>query len=216
VRLDLTEPLCFALVMAGLHAHRRERVGWAAVWLALAILTKETALLFLVALLATAALNRRWRTVGVLSLALVPFVVLQVLLVRWFGEVGLGNGGYMATPLEWIPYRGLWRVAAVSVPAFVLLLVIFGPLVVLPSVWGVLTALRHIWARDFAPAALVLGANAGFIALTPFATFREPLGLIRLATGLVLATVLYGAHTGSRRVRSYAFLWLAALVLVRE
>ena len=64
---------------------------------------------------------------------------------------------------------------------------------------------------------LVLGANAAFIAVTPHATFREPLGLIRLATGLVLATVLYGAQSESRRVLNYALLWLAALALaVRE
>ncbi len=217
VRLDLTEPLCFALVMAALHAQRQERMGLAALALALAILSKEIALLFLIALAASAALNQRWRDLWVLSLAAVPFLVLQLLLVRWFGAPGLVTGGYLATPLEWIPYNGLWRVAAVSVPAFLLLLFIFGPMVMLPSVWGILTALRRLWARDFAPAVLVLGANAGFIALTPFATFREPLGLIRLATGLVLATVLYAAHTGSRRVLNYSFLWLAALALaVRE
>jgi hypothetical protein len=63
----------------------------------------------------------------------------------------------------------------------------------------------------------VLASNAAFIALTPFSTFREPLGLIRLATGLVLATVLYAAQTDSRRVLNYSLLWLAALALaVRE
>ncbi len=217
VRLDLSEPLCFALVMAALLTHHARRLWWTAALLALALLAKETALLFLIALLASAAVNRHWRTLTILSLAALPFAALQLLLLRWFGAFGLATGGFMATPLEIIPYNGLWRIASVSVPAFILLLVIFGPMVVLPSVWGVLTAVRRLLARDFAPTALVLGANAGFIALTPFSTFREPLGLIRLATGLVLATVLYAAQTRNRRALNYGFLWLAALALaVRE
>jgi hypothetical protein len=203
--------------MAALLAHRAGRMGWAAGALALAILAKETALLFLVALVASAALNRRWQAACVLSLAVAPFAVLQWLLIQWFGEVGLATGGYMATPLEVIPYNGLWRVATVSVPAFALLFVIFGPMVVLPSAWGIATALRRLWVRDFAPVVLVLGANAAFIALTPFSTFREPLGILRLATGLVLATVLYAAQARSTRVLNYAYVWIAALALaVRE
>ena len=213
VRLDLSEPLCFVLVMAALLAHRAGRFWVAAGTLALALLAKETALLFFIGLIASAVLNRQWRTAGILSQAAVPFAILQVLLVQWFGEVGLATGGFMATPLELIPYNGLWRIAAISVPAFVLLFVIFGPMVVLPSVWGIITSLRRLWVRDFAPLALVLGANAAFIALTPFSTFREPLGILRLATGLVLATVLYAAQTRSRRVLNYAFLWLSALAL---
>jgi hypothetical protein len=213
VRLDLSEPLCFALVMAGLLAVRGERFGMAAVLMALAVVTKETALLFVIPLLAWAALNQKWRALTLFGLALVPFAVLQGLLLRWFGALGLATGGYLATPLEIIPYNGLWRIAAVSVPAFVLLLVIFGPMVVVPSVWGIITTLRRVWARDYTPIVLVLGANAAFIAVTPHATFREPLGLIRLATGLVLATVLYGAQAGSRRVLNYSLLWLAALAL---
>jgi hypothetical protein len=217
VRLDLSEPLCFLLIMLALHAHRRERLWQAAGWLALALLAKETALLFLIALLAWAALHRRWHALATLSLAAAPFGVLQALLMRWFGASGLATGGYLATPLEPIPYMGLWRVATISLPAFLLLLAIFGPMIVLPSAWGIQTVLRRVWARDFTPLVLALGANAGFLALTPFSTFREPLGLIRLASGLVLATVLYGAQTRSRRVLNYSLLWLAALALaVRE
>jgi hypothetical protein len=213
VRLDLSEPLCFALVMAGLLAAQRGRVGLAALCMSLALLAKETALLFLVTLLAWAALGRRWRALARLSLALLPFAALQVLLVRWFGALGLATGGFMATPLEVIPYNGLWRVAAVSLPAFALLLAVFGPMVVVPSLWGVVAAARRLAARDWSPAVLSLGTNAAFLAVTPFSTFREPLGLIRLATGLVLATVIYGAHVRSRRVLNYSLLWLAALAL---
>ena len=101
-----------------------------------------------------------------------------------------------------------------SGPAFVLLLVLFGPMVVAPSVWGSLAALRQVLRGAATPAALVLWANAAFMALTPFSTFREPLALVRLATGMVIATVLFGAETRSRRVLTYALLWLAALALV--
>src|SRR5690606_22203202 len=94
VRLDLSEPLCLALVMGGLWALRRERAGAAALLLAQALLAKETALLFVLALLAWAALNRRWRHLALLAAALVPFAVLQALLWVWFGQVGLTTGGY--------------------------------------------------------------------------------------------------------------------------
>ena len=64
------------------------------------------------------------------------------------------------------------------------------------------------------PAVLALGANAVLIAVLPFSTFREPLALVRLATGLVLSTVLFGAHVHSRRVLNYSLFWMAALVLL--
>ena len=48
-------------------------------------------------------------------------------------------------------------------------------------------------------------------------TFREPLGIIRLATGLVLATILYAGQVRSRRGLLLALLWLSSLaLLVRE
>ena len=62
--------------------------------------------------------------------------------------------------------------------------------------------------------AAALGANAALIAVLPFSTFREPLALVRLATGLVLCTVLFGAQAHSRRVLNYSLLWIAVLVLL--
>jgi hypothetical protein len=182
--------------------------------LGLAIFAKETALVFWTAEIGWAVLARNRRAVAALCLAVLPFALFQVWLLRWFGAFGLTSGGWMATPFEWIPYMGLWRVATVSVPAFALLAAILLPLVVAPSVWGVAAAAVRLLRRDYSPAVLALGANAALIAVLPFSTFREPLGIVRLSTGLVLSTILFGADTGSRRVLNYSLLWVAALALI--
>ena len=74
-------------------------------------------------------LERRWREVAILSLVVgVPFAVWQGALWLWLGSPGVGAGGAMATPFEWLPFAGLMRVATVSWPVFWLLLAIEGPL----------------------------------------------------------------------------------------
>ena len=213
-RLDLNEPLSYALVALAFVALDHKRPWVSAICLALAILTKETALVFWVALVAWAKLANNRRALAGFGLALAPFVVLQLWLWRWFGTVGLTSGGYLATPFEWLPYMGLWRVASVSPAALVLLGAIAIPIAVGPSVWGIVAAARRLWQRDSSPAVLALGANAVLIAVLPFSTFREPLALVRLASGLVLSTVLFGAHVHSRRVLNYSLFWMAALVLL--
>ena len=214
IRLDLAEPLSYALVAAGLLAQYRQRVWLAAFCVALATFAKETALVFWFALMVWAVLARGRRALLAFGLAQLPFVIWQVVLWRWFGAPGLASGGWMATPFEWVPYMGLWRVALVSVPAFVLLAAISLPIGVLPSVWGLAASAWRLWQRDVSPAVLALGANAALIAVLPFSTFREPLGLVRVATGLVLATVLFGGQIGSRRVMNYSLFWTAGLFLL--
>jgi len=214
VRLDLNEPLSYALVALALVALARKRAWLSAALIGLAILAKETALVFWVALVVWAVLAKERRALAGLGLALVPFVLLQMWLWWSFGTIGLTSGGYLATPFEWLPYMGLWRVAAVSGPAFVLLAAISIPIAVGPSLWGLLAAARRLWQRDASPVVLALGANAALIAVLPFSTFREPLALVRLATGLVLCTVLFGAQYHSQRVLNYSLFWIAALVLI--
>ncbi|MCC7359241.1 MAG: hypothetical protein IT317_07185 [Anaerolineales bacterium] len=214
VRLDLAEPLAYALAAAALLAGQRGRLGWSAAWLGLALFAKETTLAVWLGLAAWALVNRRWRALGLYAAAALPFAAFQVLLTRWFGAVGLASGGYLATPFEWLPYLGLWRVAGASLPAFALLAAILGPLIVLPSAWGALVAALRLARRDWSPMVWVLGANAALVVFAPFSTFHEPVGIIRLATGLVLAVVLFGAQVGARRVLNYSLFWLAALALV--
>jgi hypothetical protein len=214
VRLDLNEPLCYALAAAMLLAHDRGRLALAAIFLGLALFAKETALVFWIGEIVWTLLSRNRRALALFALTGAPFAIYQLLLWRWFGSIGLTSGGWMATSFEWVPYMGLWRVAAVSLPAFALLATILVPSVVAPSVWGILAAARRLWHRAASPIVLALGANAALLAVTPFSTFREPLGIMRLATGLVLCTLLFGAQAGSRRTLNYSMFWIAALALL--
>ena len=227
LRLDLTEPLAYGLVQAGLWAwkqrsrvtggERRMVIGhWSLIVpMALAALTKETALLATAGLLLYLALARRWREVLTMGLAVgLPFAIWQVVLRVWLGEWGIGSGGDMATPFEVIPFAGLARVAATSLPAFRLLLAIEGPLFVLPTVWALYTSARDL-ARGLAhPWVTVLLVQAAALPFLPFSTWREPLAMARLAAGLISATLLYGALRRSQRVLNYSVLWLATLALL--
>jgi hypothetical protein len=56
--------------------------------------------------------------------------------------------------------------------------------------------------------------NAGVIVFLPFSTFREPFGLVRLATGLVLAVILFASTYGIRRVLNYSLFWSAYLIML--
>lgn len=216
VRLDLSETLGYALCAGALLAELKQRRGLTAVCLALALLAKETALVFWAALTLAvlarglsvrAAVGLRPLAAGLLplGLALLPFAFLQVFLYLSFGQWGIGSGGYMATPFEVIPFWGYLQIGWTS--AFqVALLAVWGVLIVGPSLWGLLAAARRLGRRDFSPAVWALALNAAVIPFTPFSTFREAGGLLRLATGLVLAVCLYAAQRRSRRTLNYAAL----------
>jgi hypothetical protein len=215
LRLDLTEPLAYGLAQAGLWAWETRRGRSAAGLLALAALTKETTLITAAGLFLYLALERRWcEAVGLGLVVGLPFAAWQGVLWAWLGTPGVGTGGAMATAFEWVPFAGLARVATVSRPAFWLLLAIEGPLFVLPTVWALVVSVRdllrdrrHAWVMN-------LLAQAAILPFLPFSTWREPLAMVRLAVGLVAATLLYGALRRSRRVLNYSMLWLATLALL--
>lgn len=230
LRLDLTEPLAYGLVQAGLWAWERRRAreqgdrrveGQRAirtagcVLLALAALAKETALLAVGGLLLYLALAQRRREALTLGLAVgLPLAVWQVILRVWLGEWGIGSGGDMATHFEIVPFAGFGRVAAVSLSVFWRLLAIEGPLFVLPTLWALYASARDLARGRLHPWATLLLVQAATLPFLPFSTWREPLAMTRLAVGLVAATLLYGALRRSRRVLNYSLLWLATLALL--
>ena len=217
VRLSLNEPLAYGLVLAAIWLERREKPHLSAGVFALAILAKETAITFVVGYLLWMLAERRWGAALRLAVAaLIPFVLWQVVLFGQFGEFGVGSGGAMATPFEIIPYNGLWRIYidTGSLVVFLAFAVLLIPGAVIPSLWGLVRAVQDVLRRRRHPYVFLLFASAAVIPFTPFSTFREPLGMLRFITGLVIAVVLFAAMRRHSRALNYSFLWLVSLAFV--
>jgi hypothetical protein len=213
--VDLPEPLAYGLVAISLLLLERGHrwAGWTA--LSLAVFAKETTLLFVAGVLFVYLFQRRWRdVVGLISLALVPYVIFQGWLWTVFGAPGIGSGGALSTPFEIIPYMGLFRIGFYSVAYLLAMLLVFGPAVILPSIWGIWKGARYWLAGERNIYVACLFINALIIAFTPFSTFRETGGILRFACGLVLALVLYCARYRMRKILNYSLFWLVLMVFL--
>lgn len=215
LRLDLAEPTAHALLQAGLWAWERQRTSVSVGLFALSALAKETTLVAVAGVGLALLLNRDWRRAVWLGIgAVAPFVLWQAVLWAWLGAPGVGSGGAMATPFEWLPFGGLLRVATVSRPVFWRLLAVLGPLFVVPTLWALAASARAVAREQWHPWVLVLLVQALVLLFLPFSTWREPLAIARFATGLVSATLLYGALRRSKRILNYSMAWLATLALL--
>lgn len=213
--LDLHEPLAYALIVGAwvMKALRKDYLF--ALMLVIALFAKETTILFW-----AAALFPLWkdRSRNKAFLLLVGgglcFVLWQFWLWQAFGSIGVGSGGDMASAFELIPLMGLVRIGFVDWRVFMLFLLIFGPTIVLPSLWGLWISIRGRlrtvgeWSR----ASLML--HALLILFLPFSTFREPLGLVRIATGLVLSILIVASEQRHTRVLNYSMFWIAMLAIL--
>lgn len=215
VGLDLSGPMSYALVVTGWLLYHRERFLLAASLIGLALFTKETSLLFWFPLLLSEVLNKQRRhAISLLIAGGIVFAGWQFWLWLEFGSPGLGSGGAMATPFEWIPFMGLWRIGPISIAALGIYILMFGPTIVLPSIWGVFNSLRALRRDEKYAETWALLINSLFIVFMPFSTFREPLSILRVATGLVVTTILYAAKRGDKRVLNYGMFWVPLLVVL--
>ncbi len=100
VEYDLAEPLMAACCLLALFLYLRHRIVAATIALALALLTREAAILFIVPLLIGEMLSRHYRHAGLLAVSVVPYVAWQVTLARVLGSSGLGTSkGNFDAPL---------------------------------------------------------------------------------------------------------------------
>lgn len=228
VRLDLNEPLAHALVQAAILAAERARwsernapdgsgLAWATLFFVLAALAKETTLVYVGGYLLFLFARRHWRRLIGLALGVgMPFLAWQAVLWAWLGSPGIGSGGAGATGWELLPFRGLWSVAEIDLRVLGLLALVMVPLAVIPSLLSLWAAVRDLWRGRWHPFTTMLLTNALATVFLPQSTFREPLAMLRLTTGLVTSTILYGAAKRSKRILNYTLLWLASLVFLTK
>jgi len=215
VRLDLPEPLAYALVAGAILATLRGRPGLGWLLYGLALFAKEVTVLFIAAQLIDNLYQRRWRSaLGLVVVALVPYTLFQTWLWGAFGQLGIGSGGAMATPFELVPFMGLWRIGAYSLVYLLAMLVVIGTSIAFPALWGVWESVRMWLTGNRIVIVLALFINALVIPFLPFSTFREPGGVLRFACGLVLAVLLLAGKYNMKRVLNYSLFWLVLNVFV--
>jgi hypothetical protein len=216
LRLDVNEPFSLAWAVLGIRAFEAGRLRWGAFWLALAVLSKETALAFVGGYLLYFLLKRCWRAAletGLISLG--PFAVWQMVLWLAFGQLGLRSGGQGATGFSLIPFGGLLAFNPDDTTTQVGILVVLGPLVVLPSLALAVSLARTFLRGSFSPLAFALALHVVMMATLPFSTYVDLPGMLRLTSGLVVASVAYAAVARSRRTLNYSALWLGSLAYLK-
>lgn len=214
VGLDMPEPMAYMLAVWALICFLDDRVILSAALMTAAVFTREALLPFMVAMAAVSIFRHNRKSLCWIISGLVVYGIWQGWLFLTFGQFGLGTGGAGDSGFEWIPLMGLFKVAQESVKVFALYLLIFGPSIIIPAIWGLTASIRALKSRLGSLEAWLLLVNAIVILFLPFSTFREPLAVVRLATGLVLSVILFSAENKLSRPLNFGMFWIAFLILV--
>lgn len=220
VRLSLSEPLAYGLVIGGIWLANRDRWLWSAVIFALATLAKETTLFFVAGYVLYLLLQKQWmRAITLGLIAAIPFAVWQLILYTHLGSFGIGSGGAQATSFEFIPFAGIIRIFTETPPSiWPQLLVIFGviliPFVLVPTLWALWRCWKEWRTGSWTAYTYLLFTNAAIMLFVPFSTYREPIGILRFIVGLQIAVILYAAEKHQMRTLRNSTLWIATALFM--
>jgi len=213
VRLDLTEPLAFALVQWGVLFLDRKKIWQSLPFFALAALCRELTLLFAGASFLFLFFNgQKWKSIFWAIGAVLPFGIWQLILRLWLGSWGIQSGGAFSSPFEWIPYHGVWGYHDRSSYLFLLLTVMVVCISLLPSAIAIVISVRSLWKKQFGLGVFLLLSNAIIFPFLPTSNILNLPGLVRMTIGLVVAFLNFGAIESSKRTLWYSQLWLLLLL----
>ncbi|MBZ0276946.1 MAG: hypothetical protein K8I60_12420 [Anaerolineae bacterium] len=207
VRLDLNEPLCFALSLAAVTAYLHQRHRWTVILLILAVLAKELALIF-AAGLALHALSRRMRSWAALLVGapLLTFLAWWGVMWLWFGTLPTR---YPAAKLHLIP---LWGMFTETSPVELIFLALW---LGIPAVMLLGLAVYRFWrTREIPLGAALLLFGAAFVITMPDVSWQDPIAAYRVGMPLMITGMLFVAQCWPRRVSWLAALWGPALLVV--
>jgi hypothetical protein len=207
LRADLNEPLCFLLVVVAMWWYEQDQGLLSALAMAASVLTKEAGLLFLPAIVFVRLLQRRWRAALCYGLLVVSaYAALQIWLYVWMGRSGLDRAG---DRFERIPFYGFTFVQPMAARVFLVLLFAIPAAVLLGvAVFRLLRDPRSVYAWS-------LLANCLLIVFLTRLTTVDVLAVFRVATGLVIAALLFcAAHRLRRLALVLCAIWLPPSILV--
>jgi hypothetical protein len=200
----MNEPLSQALVLLAILAWLKKWKWAMVVAFALAILAKETALLFAVAFVIYHLIGRQWRQFVYTSLSIGPYLVFQVFLRLRVGETAFSP----VDPFILFPFGGWLMSARIDLLTFALISIMIVPIAIIPTIAGLIISIRSLWQRHNHPLAISMLLNSLFILILPHLTFREASATIRVVQGLSVSILLYGASVHSKRMLNYSMLWI--------
>ena len=203
IRMDLNEPIAFALALSGWLAFEEGALVLSVVLFALSGLSKEVGLVFLATLALGEFLERHWRKGIVLLAGFVPYVLWYVYLSRTFGATEEARA---QSALMWIPFSGLQYVTD-QAQLIVVSIWVLGP-AMLAGAW----AAWDVWRKQDALRrdALMVAAQAALVAVMPQPTWIDPLAILRIGMGLLAALLVWWASAHPRWLPIAAGLWLSS------
>ncbi len=96
---DLNEPLAFCLIILGITLWIHKKSISATIFLALAIFTKETTMLFIFGIIASALMQKRIKPALLASISILPFAMWQIYLFIQLGTIPITAGPSLELPL---------------------------------------------------------------------------------------------------------------------
>jgi hypothetical protein len=191
---DTTEPFTCLLLALGIWELEKKQWLLSALWMGLATVSRETAVLFPLCLAASFAWNRHWKeTLAFFALGVLPLLVFLSTLTLIFGRTGVTFG----PPFEHVPFAGIFHFLHAPHKFWLLVLVMLLPTLVCLAFlawdlirwrWNILTL---VWA-----------ANLAMMVFLSHATYAELVSCGRVSLPVILAGVLYGVKT-----RRKSLLW---------
>lgn len=206
LRAGLYEPLCFLFIVVALWWYEQDRHLLSATALTASVLTKEVGFLFLPAVVLVMLLQKRWWPAFCYALAvLLPYAALQVWLYLWLGDSGLVGE---RSRFEMIPFHGFTFTE--PLPARIFLVFFFA----IPIAALSILAVRQLLRTPRSVYAWAMLANSLFIVYLPRTTTIDVLAVFRVATGTVVAALLFcAAHRRRRFALLLIAIWLPPSVL---
>jgi len=199
---DTTEPLTYFLLCLGLFLMLRKRPTVAALMMGLAVLSRETAILFPMGYLLIYLYQKRWRdALCLFLLSIAPTVVWYAIIALLFKATGLTT----APAFQLIPFGGLFYFAHDAFRFHNLIILMLIP-TLLSLFLLVKEAVQHRWLNV---PWLIWLFNLGLVICMSPLSYVELVSAGRLSTGLVLAMLFYGLYT-----RNKAILWASQIYVL--